>query len=105
MVVDSVGEKTWESSLRSLKKGGRLVTCGGTTGMNGNTNIALVFWNQLEIIGSTMASHSEFIEAMQLLFDGKIKVPLKVFNLEQAKEAQEYLMNQQQFGKVVLKVN
>ncbi len=105
MVVDSVGQKTWESSLRALKKGGRLVTCGGTTGMDGKTNIALIFWNQLEIIGSTMASHSEFIEAMQLLFDGKIKVPLKVFDLEQAREAQEFLMNQQQFGKVVLKVD
>ena len=105
IVVDSVGEKTWQGSLRSLRKGGRLVTCGGTTGMNGNTNIALIFWNQLEIIGSTMSSHSEFMEAMQLLFDGKIKVPLKTFELEQAREAQEYLMNQQQFGKVVLKIS
>ena len=104
MVVDSVGEKTWEKSLRSLAKGGRLVTCGGTSGMNGSTNIALIFWNQLEIIGSTMASHSEFIEAMQLLFDGKIKVPLKVFDLSQAREAQDYLAKQQQFGKVVLRV-
>lgn len=104
MVVDSVGEKTWEKSLRSLAKGGRLVTCGGTSGMNGSTNIALIFWNQLEIIGSTMASHSEFIEAMQLLFDGKIKVPIKVFDLSQAREAQDYLAKQQQFGKVVLRV-
>ena len=52
-----------------------------------------------------MASQSEFVEAMHLLFDGKIKVPLKIFDLEQAREAQEYLMNQQQFGKVVLKVS
>ncbi len=104
LVVDSVGEKTWEKSLRSLRKGGRLVTCGGTTGLNVTTNIALIFWNQLEIIGSTMASHSEFIQAMQLLFDGKIKFPIKTFDLSQAREAQEYLMNQQQFGKVVLTI-
>lgn len=105
VVVDSVGQATWESSLRSLCKGGRLVTCGGTSGLVGTTNIALVFWNQLEIIGSTMASQSEFVEAMKLLFDGKIKVPLKIFDLEKAKEAQEYLTNQKQFGKVVLKVS
>ena len=104
MVVDSVGQQTWEKSLRCLRKGGRLVTCGGTSGLTGNTSIALVFWNQLEIIGSTMSSHSEFNEAMQLVFDGKIKVPLKVFDLKQAKEAQEFLERQEQFGKVVLKV-
>ena len=104
MVVDSVGQQTWEKSLRSLRRGGRLVTCGGISGLTGNTSIALVFWNQLEIIGSTMSSHSEFIEAMQLVFDGKIKVPLKVFDLKQAKEAQEFLERQEQFGKVVLKV-
>jgi NADPH:quinone reductase-like Zn-dependent oxidoreductase len=105
MVVDSVGTKTWEKSLKTLRKGGRLVTCGGTTGLNGNTNIGLIFWNQLEIIGSTMSSQSEFIEAMQLLFDGKIKVPTKIFELQEARTAQEYMMNQQQFGKIVLKIN
>ncbi|MHA2365053.1 MAG: alcohol dehydrogenase catalytic domain-containing protein, partial [Candidatus Hodarchaeales archaeon] len=64
MVVDSVGEATWDKSIRLLTKGGRLVTCGATTGPMGKTDIRLVFWNQLQIIGSTMASHSEFIEAM-----------------------------------------
>jgi len=105
MVVDSVGEATWDKSLLLLKKGGRLVTCGATTGSKGKTNINLIFWNQLEIIGSTMASHSEFIEALQILFSGKIKIPITMFPLKEAAAAQEYMIKAQQFGKIVLKID
>ncbi|MHA2366709.1 MAG: zinc-binding dehydrogenase [Candidatus Hodarchaeales archaeon] len=52
-----------------------------------------------------MASHSEFIEAMNLLFTGKIEVPIKIFPLKEARAAQEYMMNNQQFGKIILKVD
>lgn len=102
MVVDSVGEATWDKSLRTLVKGGRLVTCGATTGPKGKTNINLIFWNQLEIIGSTMSSQSEFIEAMKLLFEHKIKVPKTTFPLKDAVKAQELMVNKQHFGKIVL---
>jgi NADPH:quinone reductase-like Zn-dependent oxidoreductase len=104
VVVDSVGQATWSKSLRTLRKGGRLLTCGATTGSNGNTNINLVFWNQLHIIGSTMANHQEFIEAMTLLFEHKIKVPKRIFPLKEAKEAQQFMENKSHFGKIILSV-
>lgn len=104
VVVDSVGEATWDKSLRLLRKGGRLVTCGATTGPMGKTNINLIFWNQLEIIGSTMASRSEFREALQLVFDGKINIPVITYPLEKAREAQLLMEEGQQFGKIVLLV-
>lgn len=103
VVVDSVGEATWAKSLRCLAKGGRLVTCGATSGPNGSTNINLLFWKQLEIIGSTMASRSELEEVLQLVFDGRLKpVVDRVLPLSSAKEAHEILELGKQFGKIVL---
>ena len=105
VVLDNVGEATWETSIRSLKKGGRLVTCGATSGPYGKTDIRQVFWKQIKIIGSTMSTHEEFKEVMKLIFEGKLNpVISKIFPLEKAKEAQKYLMEKQQFGKVVLQI-
>ncbi|MFX1367344.1 MAG: zinc-binding dehydrogenase [Promethearchaeota archaeon] len=103
VVVDSVGQATWERSLRSLRKGGRLVTCGATSGPNALTNVNLVFWNQLEILGSTMGSRSELEAVLQLIWDGKLKpVVDRVLPLSEAKEAHELLEDGVQFGKIVL---
>jgi len=103
IVVDSVGEVTWERSLRSLTKGGRLVTCGATTGPKAMTNVSLVFWKQLEILGSTMSSRSELREVLQLVWDGKLTpVVDTVLPLSSAKEAHERLERGEQFGKIVL---
>lgn len=104
IVVDSVGEATWEKSLRSLTKGGRLVTCGATSGPNVITNLNLVFWKQLEILGSTMASRSELREVLKLVWDDKLTpVVDSVLPLSKAKEAHERLAKGEQFGKIVLK--
>ncbi|MHA2139885.1 MAG: zinc-binding dehydrogenase [Candidatus Thorarchaeota archaeon] len=103
VVVDSVGEATWAKSLRSLRKGGRLVTCGATTGPNAVTNLNLVFWKQLEILGSTMASRSELETVLQLVWDGRLKpVVDRILPLSSAKEAHEILESGEQFGKIVL---
>jgi len=103
VVVDSVGEATWARSLRSLNKGGRLVTCGATSGPNAVTNLGLLFWRQLEIIGSTMASRSELETVLRLVWDGKLKpVVDRVLPLSSAKEAHEALERGEQFGKIVL---
>ncbi|MHA2252135.1 MAG: zinc-binding dehydrogenase [Candidatus Kariarchaeaceae archaeon] len=105
IVVDSVGEVVWEQALRSLAKGGRLVTCGATSGFEGKTNIALVFWKQLSILGSTMASENEFREAMDLLFTGKIKPVIDaVFPLEEIKAAHQRLEAGEHTGKIVLTI-
>src|SRR2546429_2778951 len=60
VVLENVGAQTWKQSLRSLRKGGRLVTCGATTGPIAETDIRIVFWKQIHIIGSTIAHRREF---------------------------------------------
>ncbi len=104
IVVDSVGEATWEKSLRSLTKGGRLVTCGATSGPNAITNVNLVFWKQLEIMGSTMGSRSELRDVLKLVWNDELKpIVDRVLPLSKAKTAHEVLERGAQFGKIVLK--
>jgi NADPH:quinone reductase-like Zn-dependent oxidoreductase len=103
VVLENTGEKTWEGSLRALTRGGRLVTYGGTTGANGRTNIPLLFWKQIQIIGSTMGTANEFATVMRLVWEGKLRAVVdRVLPLEQIKEAHEILEAGEQFGKIVL---
>ncbi len=105
VVVDSVGEATWEGSLRALAKDGRLVTFGATSGPRPPTNVPLLFWRQLRIIGSTMGNHREFTEVMKLVWTRKLKpVVYKTFPLERAAEAQRTLEARRHVGKIVLTV-
>jgi len=105
VVVDSVGSATWGQSLRVARRGGRVLTCGATTGPNPPAEIAFIFWKQLEIVGSTMSSRSEYREVVRLLAAGKLAPVIdRVFPLERGREALEYLQQGKQFGKVVLRV-
>jgi NADPH:quinone reductase-like Zn-dependent oxidoreductase len=105
VVFDSVGEATWNKSLSSLRKGGKLVTCGATSGSNAVTSVNRVFWRQLEILGSTMASRAELRDVLKLVWQGKLKpIVDRILPLEQAKVAHEILERGEQFGKVVLRV-
>jgi NADPH:quinone reductase-like Zn-dependent oxidoreductase len=105
MVVDAIGEATWLKSLRALCRGGRLITYGATSGPNPKEEIRQIFWKQLEIIGTTMSSQSEFVEVMKLVFRRALKpVVDSVLPLENAREAHQRLANNEQFGKIVLKV-
>jgi NADPH:quinone reductase-like Zn-dependent oxidoreductase len=105
VVIENVGAQTWKQSLRSLAKGGRLVTCGATTGPIGETDIRIVFWNQIRIIGSTMANRKEFHDVMRLLFDGRLRAIVdEVVPLEDGAAAQRRLAEGKQFGKIVLTV-
>jgi len=106
VVVESIGAETWSQSLKSLVKGGRLVTYGRTTGALAETDISLIFWNQLRIIGSTMANRKEFTEVMQLIFQGKLNPVIdKVFPLEDAGKAYQRLHDGEHFGKIVIKID
>jgi NADPH:quinone reductase-like Zn-dependent oxidoreductase len=106
IVLDSIGETTWENSLKSMAKGGRLITIGRTTGNIGRTNLRLVFWNQLHIIGSTMANRKEFSDVMQLVFQHRLRPVIdSVFPLEQAHLAYQRLDMGEQFGKVIITIN
>ena len=105
LVIENVGAATWKQSIRSVKKGGRLVTCGATTGPIGETDIRIVFWNQISIIGSTMGTRKDFNDVMGLLFDGRLK-PLvdEIVPLAEGAAAQQRLAEGKQFGKIVLRV-
>ncbi|WP_227374590.1 zinc-binding dehydrogenase [Haladaptatus halobius] len=104
VVVDHVGAATWRESLKSLAKGGRVLTCGATTGGNPETDINRIFWNQLSVIGSTMASHGEADDAMELVWDGTFEPAIReVFPMSETARAHEMLENREGFGKVVVK--
>lgn len=105
VVFEHVGQATWEQSIYSLARGGRLVTCGATTGREGNLNIGYLFGRQLSILGSFMGAKSELIALLELFKRGVLKPVIDcVVPLEQAVEAHRRLEKQQQFGKVVLSV-
>jgi len=103
VVLENVGAATWKHSLRVLAKGGRLVTCGATSGPKGETDIRVLFWRQLRIIGSTMATRKEFHDVMRELFRGTLKPTVdRIFPLKDGAEAQRLLAEARQFGKLVL---
>ena len=105
VVVEGSGSATWLQSLKMVRKGGRIVTCGATTGPNPQTELRLIFWKQIEILGSSMSSRREYQEIIELLSRGKLRPVIdRVFPLSQAKDALKHLANQNQFGKVVLRV-
>ncbi|MDE3004844.1 MAG: zinc-binding dehydrogenase [Gemmatimonadota bacterium] len=103
VVFDTVGEDIWSPCLRALSRGGRLVTSGATSGSRGVTEIRLVFWKQLEILGSTMGTPAEFRNVMRLVFDGVFAPVIQaVMPLAAARRAHEILEEGKIFGKLVL---
>jgi NADPH:quinone reductase-like Zn-dependent oxidoreductase len=103
VVIEHVGEATWERSIRSLARSGRLVTCGATTGPNGALNLQHLFAKQLSILGSYMGRRSELIAAAPLFFEGKLRPAVdEVMPLADARQAHERLEAGRQFGKIVL---
>ena len=105
IVFEHVGEATWDQSVYSLAVGGRLVTCGATTGREGNLNIGYLFARQLSILGSFMGHKSELFAVLELFKRGLLKPVIDtVLPLERAADAHRRLENREQFGKVVLKV-
>ena len=103
VVLENVGASTWKGSIRALAKGGRLVTCGATTGPIGETDIRVVFWKQISIIGSTMSNNAEFHDVMSQLFRGRLRAIVDaVMPLTDGVLAQRRLAEGKQFGKIVL---
>lgn len=105
VVVDSVGEATWAASTGSLARGGRLVTCGATSGPMVTTDLRRVFWNQWSILGSTMGNEREFAAVVAELSAGRLYPPVdSVFDLADGRAAFERLASGEQFGKIVIRV-
>jgi NADPH:quinone reductase-like Zn-dependent oxidoreductase len=105
VVIEHVGEATWERSIRALARGGRLVTCGATTGSNGAIDLRALFARQISLLGSFMGSKGELAHAATLLFAGRVAPVIdSVFPLASAAEAHQRLESSEQFGKIVLEV-
>jgi NADPH:quinone reductase-like Zn-dependent oxidoreductase len=103
IVIDHVGAATWGSSVRSLAKGGRLVTCGATTGFETTLDLRHLFARQLTFAGSYMGSKAELLQAAAGFFDGRYAPVIdSTFPLRDAAEAQRRLEAGAQFGKIVL---
>jgi NADPH:quinone reductase-like Zn-dependent oxidoreductase len=105
VVFEHVGTATWNDSVASLAVGGRLVTCGGTTGYDAHLDLRFLFTRNLSILGSYMGAKSELVAVMKLVAAGKLKPVLdRTFPLAECAEAHRYLEAGEQFGKVVLTV-
>lgn len=105
VVFEHTGKDTWEKSILSLVAGGRLVTCGATTGWDATTDLRYVFYKKLSILGSTMGSRGELHDILARVGKGQLKpVVAKVFPLAEAKAGHRLLEERGGFGKVVFQV-
>ena len=105
IVMEHVGAATWDESLRSLKIGGTLVTCGATTGPQVGIDLRFLFSRQLAILGSYMGTMGELHEVLKHVFSGKLRpVVDHTFPLQEARAAHEYLASSKMFGKVVFTI-
>jgi len=105
VVVDCVGEATWTNSLRALRRGGRLVVCGATTGPAVSIDLRRLFWHQWSILGSTAGNRREFAELVRIAQKGKLwPVIDSVVPLADGAEAYERMQRGEQTGKLVIEV-
>lgn len=105
MVLESSGQDSWSESLKSLRRGGRLVTCGATTGSNPGADLQRMFIRQLEVYGSTGGSFEEFRQVVALFARGAIRPVIdRTFPLARVTEAMDVLARSEQFGKLVITV-
>jgi NADPH:quinone reductase-like Zn-dependent oxidoreductase len=106
VVIEHVGPAVWEQCLKSLARGGRLVTCGATSGGEATLDLRLMFSRQLTLRGSYMGTRSELIRAASLVAQGKLRpIVDRVFPLREARAAQEHMLSRKMFGKIVLAVD
>ncbi len=103
VVFEHTGSATWPGSISSLKTGGRLVTCGATSGFAAQTDLRQVFYRHLTILGSFMGSKAELLEAMRFVESGQIRAVVdRTLPLADARQAHELMDDRAQFGKLVL---
>jgi NADPH:quinone reductase-like Zn-dependent oxidoreductase len=103
IVFEHVGSATWEESVKSLRSGGTLVTCGATTGFNASIDLRHLFARQLSLLGSYMGTMGELHEVLGHVFAGRLKpVVDRAFALNDIRAAHEYLEKSRMFGKVVV---
>jgi len=105
VVIENVGAATWDASLRCLRRGGRLVTCGATSGPQVGLDIRRLFWHHWSILGSTMGNASEYAEIVRRLGQGELRpVVDRVFPFVRARAAYQRLEQGEQLGKIVIEI-
>ncbi|MGD2175400.1 MAG: zinc-binding dehydrogenase [Candidatus Brocadiaceae bacterium] len=103
VAFDSVGAATWPVDFAAVRRGGRIVLCGVTTGAEAETDLQALYWNQLTVLGSTMGSDREFRRMLQTVEAGGVRPVIdSVVPLEEVAEAQRRMEAGEQFGKIVL---
>ena len=103
IVFEHVGEKTISGSIRCLAKGGRVVTCGATSGPKLEADLRMIFFKSLSILGSTMGSRGELMHIVKLMDRGTLEPVIdRVLPLDQVREAHAAMGRREQFGKIIL---
>jgi NADPH:quinone reductase-like Zn-dependent oxidoreductase len=103
IVIEHVGQATWEESMKCLKAAGTLVTCGATSGPKVDMDLRFLFSRQLSLLGSYMGTMSELHEVLGHVFAGRLKPVIDhTFPLQEVRAAHEYMEHSQMFGKIVL---
>jgi NADPH2:quinone reductase len=105
VVVETVGEATWQRSLAAVRAGGRVVVCGATSGPNPPAQLHRFWWKQLDVLGSTMGTNADFLGAYDLVRSGRARVHVDtVLPLSEIRTAHERLEAGEQLGKIVLSI-
>jgi NADPH:quinone reductase-like Zn-dependent oxidoreductase len=103
VVFEHTGAETWPGSMAALKKSGRIVTCGATSGYDARTDLRQLFYRHLSLLGSFMGSKAELLDAMKFIERGQIRAVIdQTLPLYEAKRAHELMEDRAQFGKLVL---
>ena len=106
VVIDAIGAGTWETNLNLVRRGGRIVLCGITTGAQAKTNLQALYWNQLTIMGSTMGSHEDVRLMLRAVTTAGLKPVIdSVRPLKEIKDAMGRMEEGEQFGKIVLRIS
>ncbi len=106
IVVDSVGAATWSNNFKVVRKGGRIVLCGVTSGPETTTNLQALYWNQLTVMGSTMGSDEDVRQLLRAVETAKLKPVVDSSHpLEEIRAAMGRMEAAEQFGKIVVRVS
>jgi NADPH:quinone reductase-like Zn-dependent oxidoreductase len=105
VIMEHTGAETWPGSILSLRKDGRLVTCGATSGFDARTDLRQVFYRHLNLLGSFMGSKAELLDALKFVERGLVRAVVdRTMPLSEARRAHELMQDRAQFGKLVLEV-
>ncbi len=103
VVIEHIGPATWEQSLKSLAKGGRLITCGATSGPEVRVDLRFLYMRQTTVIGSFMGTRDELLAAAKWMEEGRIQAVIdSVLPMKEARAAHERMLDRKLFGKIVL---